>query len=53
VALRTVFENYFLTSNITPASYDVTAVAIIKQKKHERLADISLQLGVVTHKNRV
>jgi len=38
-ALRTVFENHFSTNNTTPASYDVTALAIIKPKKHQRLAD--------------
>jgi len=36
------FENH-CTSNTTPASYDVTALAIIKPKKHQRLADPSLQ----------
>jgi len=39
VTLRTVFENYCSTSNTTPASYDVTALAMIKPKKHQRLAD--------------
>jgi len=38
-ALRAVFENHCSTSNTTPASYDVTALVIIKQKKHQRLAD--------------
>jgi len=36
-ALRTVFEKHFSTSNTTPASLDVTALAIIKPKKHQRL----------------
>jgi len=31
-----------------PASYDVTALAIIKPKKHQRLADPLLQSDVVT-----
>jgi len=52
-ALRTVFENYCSTSNTTPASYDVTALAIIKPKEHQRLADPLLQSGVVTRNNRV
>jgi len=38
-ALRTVFENYCSTSYTTPANYDVTALAIIKPKKHQRFAD--------------
>jgi len=52
-ALRTVFENHCSTSNSTPTRYDVTALAIIKPKKHQRLADPLLQSGVVTHNNRV
>jgi len=52
-ATRTVFENHCSTSNTTPASYDVTASAIIKPKKHRRLADLLLQSGVVTHNNCV
>jgi len=52
-ALGTVFENHFSTSNTTPASYDVTALAIIKPKKHQRLADPLLQSGAVIHNNRV
>jgi len=52
-ALRTVFENHCSTSNTTPASYHVTALAIIKPKKHKRLADALLQSGVITHNNRV
>jgi len=47
------FENHCLASNTTPASYDVTASAIIKPKKHQRLADPLLQSGVVTRNNRV
>jgi len=41
------------TSNTTPASYDVTALAMIKPKKHQRLADPLLHSGVVTHYCRV
>jgi len=52
-ALRTVFENHRSTSKTTPASYDVTALAIIKPKKHQRLAYPLLQSGVITHNNRV
>jgi len=37
--LRTVFEDRCSTSKTTPASYDVTALATIKSKKHQRLAD--------------
>jgi len=47
-ALRTVLENHCWTSNSTPASYDVTALAIIKPRKYQRLADPLLQSGVVT-----
>jgi len=36
-----------------PASYDVTALAVINPKKHQMLADPLLQSGVVTHNNRV
>jgi len=36
-----------------PASYDVTALTIIKPKKHQRIGDPLLQSGVVTCKNRV
>jgi len=32
-ALRTVFENHCSTNNTTPASCDVTALAIIKTKE--------------------
>jgi len=46
-ALRTVVENNCSTSNTTSASYDVTALAIIKPK-HQRLADPLLQSGVAT-----
>ena len=52
-ALRTVFENNCSTNNTPPASYDVTALEIIKPEKHQRLADLLLQSGVVTHNNRV
>jgi len=48
-----MFENHCATSNTAPANYDVTALAIIKPKKHQRLADPLLQSGVVTHNNRV
>jgi len=51
--LRTLFENHCSTSNTTPASYDVTALAIIKPKKHQRLAYPLLQSGVVTRNNRL
>jgi len=51
-ALRTVFENHCPTSNTTPASCVVTALAI-KPKKRQRLADPLLQSGVVTRNNRV
>ena len=51
--LRTVFENHCSTSNTTPASYDITALAIIKPKKHQRLADPLLQSGVVSRNNGV
>jgi len=43
-----VFENHCSTSNTTPASYNVTALANIKPNKHQRLADPLLQSGVVT-----
>jgi len=33
-ALRTVFENHFLSSNITHANYDVTALAIILNQRN-------------------
>jgi len=55
-ALRRVIENHCSsnTSNTTePASYDATALAIIKRKKHQMLADPLLQSGVVTRNNRV
>ena len=52
-ALRTVFENHCSTSDTTPASYDLTALEIVKPKKHQRLADPLLQSGVVTRNNRV
>jgi len=52
-ALETVFENYCSTSNTTPASYDVTALAIINPKKYQCLADPLLQSGVITHNNHV
>jgi len=51
--LRTVFENHCSTNNTTPGGYDVTALAIIKPKKHQRLADSLLQSGVVTRNSRV
>jgi len=43
----TVFENHCSISNATPASYDVTALSIIKPRKHQRLADPLLQPGVL------
>ena len=47
-ALRRVFENHCSTSNTTPTSYDVTALAIIvKLKKHQRFASPLLQSGAV------
>ena len=52
-ALRTVFKNHCSTSKTTPASYDFTDLAIVKPKKHQRLADPLLQSGVITHNNRV
>jgi len=52
-ALRTVFENHCSTSDTTPGSYDVTGLAIIQPKEHQRLADPLLQSGVVTRDNRV
>jgi len=45
--------NHCSTSNTTPSSYDVTASAINKEKKRQRLADPLLQSGVVTRSNRV
>jgi len=48
-----VFENHCSTSNTTFASYDVTALAIIKPKKHHRFLDPLLQSVVVTRNNRV
>jgi len=45
--------NHCSTKNTTPASNDLTALAIIKPKKHQRLADPLLQSGVVTRNNRV
>jgi len=48
-----MFENHYSTSNTTPASYDVTALAIIKPNKHQRFADPLLQSGVLTRNNRV
>jgi len=37
----------------TPASYDVTGLAIIKPKEHQSFADPLLQSGVVTRNNCV
>jgi len=48
--LRTIFNKY---SNTTHASNDVTTFAIIKPRKHQRLADPLLQSGVVTRNNCV
>jgi len=48
-----VFENHWATSNTIPASYNVTALAIIKPKKHQTLADSLLQSGVVTRNNHI
>jgi len=50
---RTMFENHYSTSNTPPVKCDVTALAIIKLKKHQRLADPLLHSGVVTRNNRV
>ena len=52
-ALKTVFENQCSTSNTTPVSYDVTSLAIITPKEHQRLVDPLLLSGVVTHNNCV
>jgi len=38
-ALRRVFENHCSTNDTTSASYDVTVLATVKPKKHQRLAD--------------
>jgi len=45
----------FLTykSNTTSVPLDVTTLAMIKLRKHQRLADPWLQCGVVTRNNRV
>jgi len=51
--LRTVCENYCSTSNNKPASYDVTALAIIKQRNIKGLKIHCLQSGVVTRNNPV
>jgi len=50
---RTMFENHCSTSNTPPVNYDVTSLAIIKLKKHQRLADPLLHSGVATRNNRV
>jgi len=42
-----------MTSNTTAVSYDVTDLAIIEPMKHQRLADLLLQSGVVTRNNHV
>jgi len=42
-----------MASNTMPASYDVIALAIIKPKKYQRLADPLLQSGVATHNNHI
>ena len=48
-ALRRVFENHCSTSNTTnTASCDANALAMIKQRKHQRLADPLLQSVVIT-----
>jgi len=52
-ALRTVFENPCSASNTTPASCDVTTLAIVKPKEHQRLADPLSQSGVVTQQSRL
>jgi len=51
-ALRTMFENNCSTSDTTPASYDVTGLAI-KPKEYQSLTDPSSQSGVVTRSSRV
>ena len=43
-----MFENHCSTSNTTPGSFDVIDLAMIKPKKHQRLADPLLQSDVVT-----
>jgi len=50
-----VVVNVFLTftCKTTPDSYDATALAIIKPRKHQRLADLLLHSCVGTRKNRV
>jgi len=47
--LRTIVQQ---GANTTPASYDVTSLAIIKPKEHQRLADPLLQSDVATRNNR-
>jgi len=43
-----MFENNWFTSNTYPANYNATTLAMIKSKKHRRIADLLLQSGVVT-----
>ena len=47
MALGTVFENHCSIGNNAPAN-DATTLAMIKPRKHQRLADTLLQSGVVT-----
>jgi len=46
-------ENHCSASNTTPVTYDVTALAIIKPKKHQRVAHPLLQSSVVARNNLV
>jgi len=46
-ARRTVFENHCSTSNINPARYNATTLAMMKSRK-QSLADTLLQSGIVT-----
>jgi len=57
---KTVFlnpgENHCPTSHTTAVSYDVTALVVIKPKKHQRLADPLIccsMSGVITHNHCV
>jgi len=50
-----VVVNVFLLLQVTPwlSSYDATASAMIKQRKHQRPAGPLWQSGVITHNNRI
>jgi len=45
---------FFLLLQVTPrlSSYDATALAMIKSRKHQRVADPLFQSAVVTRNNR-